>query len=544
MRKFSVSTLLLVVCLAGVVAPKSVDAASRKLTVTGKVKSAGDQTLAVLLVGHDGTSVRVPVAANGSFAVKVPATIVSKMSTRKKGKGPTLHIVKSGEYAGPIVLARKGTKGYARLIASANGTLKVGTVTLRGKYATSNAKQTVIDSSVSIRLKSGAPVSAFSIREQMVMGPVRSFAAIVKETTVSGADSDRDGLPNFADADLNGDGVLDAAQPDSSVTFDSSAGEIKKVDTPSGRFAFQKQLTHPQEVEVNSNANPNVTSEQIFAYLTKNMSVSMSVQMQANEIADTTVLVDCRKLSYCSLGSKSMVRGAPGSAVDGKELATLQNADGLIVMPQREGENMRMLRFYPGAASASEAALAGDTFELILQKNGITTFSTVYVVTSSFVTPMSVTSMNGTPIKVLDKQDSGLVLGADRKISLTFYRPQSFKTGSTSELLDRGGMTYLVSLRPQNGSNTGYICPASALSNLSSTLVAKPAEPYPGFFDTEQVPSTNGAVLGFTVDASKCPEMGTGAMPTFASGSKWIIELMARDSDDNTADVEVMFTAG
>ena len=520
------------------------EAATKRLTVTGRVRSVAEQNLAVLLVANDGTSVRAAVNADGTFKVAVPARLVAKVMTRKRGKGPTLHVLRNGEYAGPVLLGKKGSVGYTRLIATANGTVSVGTLALKGAYATSTVKAGLVDRAKTIRLRSGAPVSSKGLRGSAVLGPVRSFASVVTETTVPGADSDRDGLPNFADADLNGDAVLDAAQPDPSVKIDGSSGTVKTVSRPDSGFAFQKQLTHPADVEVNSNANPSVTTQQIFDYLTKSMSVSMSVLQSAEEIAGTSVLVDCRKLSYCSPGSRSMLRAAPGSGIDGKELAVLQNADGLIVMPRRDGENTRMLRFYPGAASASEAALAGDTFELVIQRAGQTVQSKAYVVTSSFVTPMSVTSFNGTPVRVLEHQDVGLVLGADRRISLTFYRPQSFRTGSTSELLDRGGMNYEIGLFPEDGSNLGHVCPADSFSGLSRTLVKKPAEPYPGLFDTEQVPASNGTLLGVTVDVTKCKATGSGAAPVLVGGAKWKVYVMARDSDDNTADIGIVFTVG
>lgn len=525
------------------------DAASKKLSVKGRVTGSEGQTIAVLMVGNDGTSVRTPVAPDGTFEVKVPSRVVSKMATGKSGKGPTLHLVKNGKYSGPVMLGSKGAKGYTRLSAKKTGTLTLGLIALQTNYAVARAKASLVDTSRTIRLKGGKPVSTGSVREAAVFGPVHSFDVVVADTTVIGADSDRDGLPNFADPDLNGDGVLDAAQPEPGSEAAKSSSEVMATARPTGRFGFQKIIEQPSVVEVNSNANPGVTEAQLLSYLTYNMSIEMGVGLSAAEMNTTTVLVDCRKLSYCSVGSTSMIRGAPGESIDGQELAVLQNPDGYIVMPQRLNENTKLVRFYPGASSATEAALSGDVFELILQKDGATTFSEAHVVTSSFVTPMAVTSFNGNATKLLAHQEGGLVLGTDRKASVTFYRPQSFASGSTSSLVDRGGMRYDVSFWPQDGSNTMYRCPSVSFSGLTSTLGLLAQNPEPGFFDRDQVPAANGTQLGFSVDASQCRNNPQGnsssdRAPTFTSGAKWRLELQATDSDSNKARVGVEFSIG
>lgn len=540
-------TLCVVAGLAALVqlVPVRVSAASVRLTIKGKLSTSAGQNLAVLMVGNDGTSVRVPVGSNGGFSASIAPQILSGLMNGKAGKGPTLHVLQNGKYAGPVVLSSKGATGYTRISSKLSGTLNVGSIAMKTGYAVSTISKSKIDTSKSIRMKSGKPVSSGSVREAAVFGPVPSFVSVVTDTTVLGADSDRDGLPNFADADLNGDGILDAAQPETAAGAGATGSSVKLTSRPVGRFAFKKIIEQPTRVEVNSNANPSVTGDQILAYLTDGMSIEMSVTMNADELSSTSVLVDCRKLSYCITGSKSMIRAAPGDSLDGKELATLQNADGLIVMPQRQNENVRLLRFYPGAATASEAALAGDAFDLVIQRGGTSVYSEAHVVTSSFVTPMSFASFNGSSVKVLAHQDNNLLLRADRKIAVTFFRPQSFAPRSTSTLVDRGGMTYNVSMWPEDGSNMSYRCPATSLSELSTTLSAVSNGPATqGFFDAEQSPASNGTKLGFSVDTSKCTYSQTGATPTFVAGAKWRLELQALDSDSNSARIGLLVTVG
>lgn len=531
--KFSRIAFLSTFALAAFM-PTSASAAAAKFSITGRVNGGG-QNIAVLVVGYDGTSVRVPLKANGSFKQSVPSKLVKKFMPKTKGRGATIHIVKDGLYAGPVLLAVSGTKGYTRLTPRANGTVSVGVITMKSGFARATTKSAVIDKSRSVRLKAGAPVSTMGLRQQVLMGPVHSFSALTAETKPLGADADRDGLPNFADADLNGDAIIDAAQPDSDSSFSTNPGVTALTNRAETKFGFSKILEQPWAVEVNSNVNPSVTAEQIGSYLASGLSIEMGYTVPAEELATTKVTVDCRKLSYCSVGSKSIIRGAPGEGIDGKSLVDIQNSDGIITMPRRLNENTLLLRFYPGTASASEAALTGDVFELAVFKNDVATFSEVRVATSSVVTPMAFATFNGLPVTSLARSSQTVTPTSVSAMPLTFFRPQTFVKGSTSQLLDRGGLTYDVSIWPENGSNTMYACSTSALSSLSSTLRAGTGPDSSRLFDSEQMPAANGGQLGFTLDATKCGGMNSQGTPALTSGSTWRIELQAQDADENKA---------
>ena len=91
-------------------------AATKNLTVTGKVTGSAGQNLSVMLVSNDGTGVKVTPDASGKFTAKVPAAVASGFVVSSSGKGPTLHLLKAGKYAGPVVLGKKNsTTGYTRL---------------------------------------------------------------------------------------------------------------------------------------------------------------------------------------------------------------------------------------------------------------------------------------------------------------------------------------------------------------------------------------------------------------------------------------------
>lgn len=522
--------------------PAVAEAAIKRLTVSGSVSGSESQNLAVLLVANDGTSTRAPVDASGKFSVKVSTKVAAKFVNGQKGKGPTLHVVNNGKYAGPVVLGKSGTKGYTRLTSKVSGTLKVGVLSLKTAYASAKAAKTVVDTSKTIRMKGSAPVSSGSVREAAVYGPVRSFAAVVTDNKVAGADSDRDGLPNFADPDLNGDGVIDAAQPAKSDDYGSA--NILEMDRPQGRFGFSKIIEMPTVVQVNSNANPNVTEDQIRGYLADGMSVEMLINPTAAELS-STFLVDCRKLVYCSPGSNAKVRAEPGSSLNGVALSSLANAVGLLDMPKRVVGDTRLLRFYPGMSSASESNLAGDVYELIVQSNGVTVFSEVKVVTSSVVVPMAWKSFNGV--------DTGPLVGVSpsvaksvndpSSVAVSFFRPQTFAEGSTSQLVDRGGLAYLVAVWPEDQTNTQYPCPTSAIKSVSSPLVKAPKETPAGYsmFDSDQAPAANGTTLGFTVDVAACVAAHPQKPHSLSTTKQWWMELSAGDSDNNKSRIRIDF---
>lgn len=541
------TVLGLVTCVAATLAvvPDGADAATR-LTVTGRLTKAGADA-AVLLIADDGTSVRATVGKSGKFSVKVPTKVARKFVVRRTGKGATLHVLRSGEYAGPVVLNKASTsKGWTRLTSKKSGTISVGTIAMKTGYAIGKTKRSVIDTSRTIRMKKSVPVGSRGLLDQMLIGPVRSFAALTRDASTLGADADRDGLPNLADGDMNGDGVIDAAQTTSAAEFAGLDGGDVLANRPQSGVAFSKILEQDSGTPVNSNMNPAVTEEQIRAYLASALSIEIGTS--PGDFAGTTVHIDCRKLSYCSAGSLSMIRGAPGEAIDGKSLFEVQDSTGLITMPQRAGENTYLLRFYPGIASAAEGNLAGDTFEIITKVGGFVTSSEARVVTSSVATPMAVTSVGGVAMSraSVSPRDVFVPVSSASSIPVSFYRPQVFAKGSTSVLEDRGGLTYKVSIWPNDRSNTGYQCPVSSLTGLSSTLRPSTADvpaPDQGLFDSDQAPAANGTELAFTLDASACMAAQKSPGHSIGSGQQWRIEIEGVDSDGNKVRVGTGFVA-
>lgn len=494
-----------------------------------------------MLLAHSGESVRAPLQPDGSFALTVPQRLVSKFATAKRGRGSTLHVLTNGEYAGPVLLRKSGnTKGFMRLSPTVKGTVRVGTVMMAKGFAIARAKANMVDSSTTVRLRGGTPVSALSTQTSYGEVFVSSFVTISGDNATLGADADKDGLPNLADPDMNGDGLLDAAQPESTTDYVGLASDLVLEGRPNSSVGFAKILDLESSVQTNSNANPSVTAEQIRAALAVGLKIQIS-RINLTDATRTQLLIDCRKLTYCEPGSKSMVRGAPGDPIDGKSLYELQDSSGLIVMPIYGSEGR--LTVYPGVASAAEGLLAGDVFELIMRVGGVTVSSEAKVVTSSVATPMALVSLGGSPI-TSPRGEIAVAVSSLSAMNVTFYRPQAFASGSTSALVDRGGLTYFVSIWPNDKSNTGYMCSVKHYGGLSSTLLKSPTSLPPveqGVFDSEVKPTSNGTKLSFALDARACLADQTNAKHTFISGSEWRLELMGQDSDGNKVNVSSLF---
>lgn len=545
--KKKIVSLVLGLCIIGGTANIAgpVDAATASSlrisgTVSGLDRTAGN---AVMLLAYDGSSVRASVSADGKFTVAVPKKIVARFSTKKRGRGASLHILKNGEYVGPVMLSKKTTKlGYMTLSPSLKGVVKLGKFKMKANYAAGTVATKFLDTSATVRLRKSMPVGALSQSSNMLMTIVRATSSIKKSVGTLGADADRDGLPNVADEDMNGDGLLDAAQPESLNDFEGLQQQQVLAGRPTSKINLVKILNLETAIQTNSNANPSVTLEQVREALAAGLSIEIGLPVSSTDLSQTSVLIDCRKLSFCELGSSAVVRAAPGDPNDGKKLSDFQNSEGLIVIPQRAGESTFMLRFYPGVASAANGNLAGDVFELITRFAGQTVASEAKVVTSSVATPMALMSLDGQRI-TFARGISPVSVSSTTAMKLDFYRPQAFADDGSERLIDRGGLTYFYSIWPDDGSNTGYFCQSKHVDGLSSSLLRSPATLPPveqGIFDGNLAPS-NGELLSMTLNAQQCLADQQNKRHSFVSGSKWRLEVEAQDSDGNKVRTNVPF---
>lgn len=540
------TSIVVVVALSALSALSAgtVQAKSATLRVTGSVRGVSNSTSAVLLLAYDGTGVRAQLKSNGSFAISVPAKFVSKFVTRIRGRGATLHVLTEGIYMGPVLMrTASATKGYTRLSPSLKGTVALGAMTWKPGYASAAVPVKYLDVSSSIKLRKRAPISKFSGTRYGLPAVAQRVTAVGADSIQPGADADKDGLPNLADSDMNGDNIPDAAQPSSANDFQGLDKSQVLEARPVAKTALEKILSREADIEVNSNVNPSATASQIADFLKTSLTVDIYQAVDASTASGMKLVLDCTKLSYCEPGSTAVVRAPPRDPNDGKFLHQLQDADGKIVVPYVSYQGRFDVRFYPGAASTAQGNLTGDTYQVITSLNGQLSSSESLVVTSSVATPTAIVSLGGKSGS--DPRGwTALRIPSLTALDIAFYRPQSFAPDSTEaqiRLLDRGGLSYVVTLWPEDDTNTGYRCMVSHFSNLSPTLIKGSSSQPDVLFDKEQVPAANGTKLSLTVDAQKCLADQNNRKHSFVSGDKWHVELEARDSDNNRVRVHQSF---
>jgi hypothetical protein len=194
-------------------------------TITGTVK--GGKGMSITAIGLNGTANSAKINGKGRFSLKVP---------NARAGNATLHLLtRTGGYAGPIVIARKGARGYVR---TTTRTRALGTITRKsgfalvgmapkGSYATAG--------SVKVNRKTGKPAGAGLLglvrtgssakssmaREMQGGGAVggnggsggNGGAGSVNPNSpcggAVGGDCDQDGVPNSIDVDDNGNLTLD-----------------------------------------------------------------------------------------------------------------------------------------------------------------------------------------------------------------------------------------------------------------------------------------------------------------------------------------------
>ena len=530
--------VLLAAALVVVGLPAVALAATKNLTVTGKVTGSAGQNLSVMLVSNDGTGVKVTPDASGKFTAKVPAAVASGFVVSSSGKGPTLHLLKAGKYAGPVVLGKKNsTTGYTRLSTKKSGTVSVGTIAMKTGYAVSTAKTTAIDTKSSIRMTASKPVSSGSVRSAALYGPVRSFAALTSDSAQLGADADRDGLPNFADADANGDAVMDAAQPDATLPFQGLAADKTMGTRPTWDFSFRKIVRSNGQAPINSNLNATVTADQIGTYLSTGLQLEIAGNIDASQTG-ATVNMWCL-VTYCQQGSAATLVSSANPAINGKPIDTVRNTDGSLALQTTSPDTRKALVFKPGAAVKGTNALTGDAYGFTTILGGAVVANEVRVLTSGVVSPAAFATAAGRTFGT-EVQAATSVRPTTQQMAafpITFFRPQDLARNSTSQLVDRGGLRYRF-VAFGDGPNGMHVCRPSAMSGLSATLV-KPVDENSTdsqkayLFDSEQMPTANGTKLGVTLNLDACLASGPGTDARPASGTGFNLYIETYDADGN-----------
>lgn len=535
--------------------------------------------MSVLLVGNDGTSVSATVSRKGTFRLK-PGRLTGELLP-KRAAGPTLHLVRNGRYVGPVLLAAKNRRtGYLRLGSHRDVALGKLTVKKSGYVRlTRPLRDTFLDTRRTVRLAHGVPLGAGN--QGLVPGAAATAldAAGVRATgstlptAVSdlGSDADRDGVPNVADVDMNGDGVLDAAQADSALQR-VDGGVLSGTEVLAGRprtvTQFAKILdTDPRGAAINSHRNPGLTWTTLRDYLRDNLHIEALMApgdvsgllcdgnpmgcAEARSLA--TVLMDCTTLSYCMPGSDALIIAQPGSGLDRQPLSRLLDSAGRIQVPldthgsgTQPYERGFQLAFAPKVAEDAGLQFAGDTFQFTaLNADGGVLARQAKVLTSSVATPPEWSTVAGA---VPGDVATSLTPEQLASLDMRFFRPQRLASlgGERPDLVDRGGLQYEVYVMG-TGPGSFYWCRSSQVTSAHPDLVKVktlgPAGRDEPLYDTDVRPAP-GMELGFRLDVAGCladPASGPGTPP--ASGTVMTIEMESEDSDGNRTRSQFRFLA-
>lgn len=504
--------------------------AQNNVTVRGKLK--GSNGYSVLLVQQSGGVHSTKItSSNGFFKInKIP---------RGGLIGASLHLVDpSGNYSGPVLLSKKGTQGAITLKGSPNRrSLELGNLTRKSGYARTkkNVKSVILDPARITLSNTGAPTGAGRLglaaeTSSSVFNLTSSKeVAGVGILTVAdpGGDQDSDGIVNAFDADDNGDGVPDYADP---ISATSTASENPFTTLYLG-MAQTKNVNVTGELS-DEEIDAIVGGENIF-----NLILFFDVSSGDLEGATQGYVVCDNSLPYCrpasAGGSSSIYSGVSESDPDVRN-QTWSDYDPIgagypNLEPIRDG-NVLAASIQP-RVGASEFR-PGDVLRVVFRNSDEEEIGTkVMTIPPYFITVPALASydVGGGEVAVDYTSDpipgqsegSPIVLPDGEELTVSFWRPQRQSVGSESGAFkDIGHLNYGIVLSTDSAE---FGC-AGHYSALSSTLtdntVGDPEEDEFNFWplrdsSDDQDPDEE-RMLSFTVDLAACLAENSAPTDTYS----------------------------
>jgi hypothetical protein len=495
-------------------------AVAKPRTISLKLSKAGYTVLALDTAGH---------------AVKAAGRNVKLVPTASR---VTLHLVDAhGNYAGPIVVAGKGTK----VVVGLRGGGRLGTVKVKRGYGLAHAPKRALDKSRTARARKGVPVGA------RVLGRV---AGRSKGSGRAGLDVDRDGVPAAFDVDDDGDLLLDNVDRASARTPKQTPVTPPNPSLPVGPpgpggagppgasagFTLFSNLKLDIGLSLNANAGA-VTDAQIDATLASYATLAIAVP------AGDEVELDCLGLAYCSAGGT-------GTTLEGNKRFPDDvdaDADGFGTITRGSTGDFQL---HPGATSAEIGS--GDSYiERVTTGSSETTAAgTLNYVFSTTPALTAFTTAAGSGTISYPVAPGGL--GTDQNpipsgspINLTFWRPQRKAiagSGEGSGFVDIGHLTYSADIpngpsalgSPGGGPGAGGNCQGRYASTDTDATVTRD-----GVLDKADDRAAAAAnTLSFTVDVDACLAANS---VTWAVGDKLGIDIQARAAQGDNAAQKIWF---
>jgi hypothetical protein len=453
----------------------------------------------------------------------------------------TLHLVDArGNYAGPIVVAGKGTKVVVGLRAGG----RLGTVKVKRGYGVVRAPRRAVDRRRTARARKGVPVGA------------RTLGRVAGRSTGpagAGLDVDRDGVPAAFDVDDDGDLLLDNVDKASQATLRQTPVSPPNPELPpasppspggpgaptaSAGFRLFSNLKLDIGLSLNANAGA-VTDAQIDAALARSATLAIAVP------AGDAVELDCLGLAYCSAG------GTGTTLVGNKPFPGDFDADGDGFGTITRGATGDF-QLHPGATSAEIGS--GDSFIEHVTTGGVETTAAGtlnYVFSTTPVLTTFTTGAGGGTISYpvapggLGTDQSPIPVPAGSPIDLAFWRPQRRAiegSGEGSGFVDIGHLTYSADIpngpaapgspggRPGLGGNCqGRYASTDADATVTSDGVLDKAD---------DRPAAAANTLLFTVDVDACLAANSVTWPV---GDKLGIDIQARAAQGDNAAQKIWF---
>lgn len=560
-------------CLATLVAavlPNTsvVDAANATVTITGSTP----QNYTVLMVARSGDSTVVP---GGKFKIKVPKSGAS---------GATLHLVTtSGSYAGPVVLKFDKKKRTANTqLSGMSG--DVGKIALLTGYSVAAAKKTTaIQTKVTIKVASnGKPSGAGTLgltNSNTVSGGSVQIAGVVQadDDRPPGEDTDKDGIPNTLDLDDDADGKLDVV--------DDSNPSRSALNTQSIMF-----LDISKTINLHAGLSESEMQTSLDAVMQSNNNFWIRVRLPFspnNGQSPDGIHVSCSaEVKWCAPDTPATLfgggilpdaNGRPGPVTkwldmksDGFALSMPfgggPNCDATVGLPMTTSSNPACKPPYTAISRQiipqlpSAAVKPGSLFTVNFSRSGQVVRSVTGTLSPYFASVPAVKEVfsNGvtrsidyalkgygvdpklgeppteinTRIGAYGTKKNPFVLGADRSLTVTFWRPQRAGVVQAGEnrFIDMGGLRYGFFVHNELSQNS---CSTDAYSALSADLASDPGgslNPNTPLLDSRKDASPDSTrTLSFKVDLSKC-QGGNDIGPTAQ-----LVTLMASSPSNGEA---------
>jgi hypothetical protein len=495
---------------------------AQTVSLKGKLTKANGYTL--VLLNTDGSSSTVKLNNKGNFTF-------SKLKL-KNLKGSTLQLVgPDGRFYGPVVLGKKGTKVSVSLSGKRKGkknVIDLGSVSLKTGYAIAPVKfDSTAYAKPSVRSDSkGKPTGAGNsgITTSLLRSRLVNYAGAPANP---GQDSDLDGIVNSIDADDNGNGVLDSADPAATGT-----------DTPyvGLNFDFRKTLNAYVRTGLSDSViNDVVAGENVF-------NSTFFISLPQNTTVDGGYIVCGDALTYCRRNNPLGFSGGVSESSDAFRglMSTLLNSQGY---PQLERINMNgniavVLSMQPRVGR--DVFRPGDLYRVVLTSGGRDVSSRTFTLPPYFVSVPALKEYTANNVTTqvdynavtptsggIDGVSPGqpIVLGSDGVLGLSFWRPQreAAREGETG-YLDFGGLNYGVIIENAQATCSGFYSLVSsdlnedtnALGNGGSPLANQGANMNPLVDTQTDRPVSSSNLLSFSVDLKSCLARSGGTPGTYS----------------------------